>query len=159
MYIQTPLSAALMFPHLVLLHTIIIAQALHLLPSSSHLILLGYLNITEVNWSIFDSPSPSLSLSCDHLFSLNMLQIVNTPTHIQGNVLDLIFSNYPNLFTNLTVVPSYSVRHLISIHLSNSCPLSTNPPVLCGTTPKLILKVFNLIYLIEISTPASSLKM
>ena len=56
-----------------------------------------------------------------------MLQIVNTPTHIQGNVLDLIFSNYPNLFTNLTVVPSYSVSHLISIHLSNSCP-PVNPP-------------------------------
>ena len=138
-----------------------IAQALHLLPSSSHPILLGDLNITEVNWSTFDSPSPSLSLSCDHLFPLNMLQIVNTPTHIQGNVLDLIFSNYPNLFTNLTVVPSYSVSHLISIHLLNSCPPVNQPPppILCGTTPKLILKVFNLIYLIEILMPASSLKM
>ena len=39
-----------------------IVQARHLLPSSSHLILLGNLNITKVNWSTFESPSPSLSL-------------------------------------------------------------------------------------------------
>ena len=135
-----------------------ISQALHSLPSSSHPILLGDLNITEVNWSTFDSPSPSLSRFCDYLFSLNMLQIVNTPTHIQGNVLDLIFSNYPNLNCSSVLLNQPPYFHT-PVKLMSPCQPTPPPPVLCVTTTKLILKVFNLIYSIENLTPASSLKM
>ena len=95
-----------------------IAQALHTLPSSStHLILLGDFNIIDANWSTLHSLSPSLSSFCDHLFSFNMQQIINASTHIQGNTLDLVFSNQPNLFSNLTVSPTYSdhqLRYLIT---------------------------------------------
>ena len=98
-----------------------IAQALHTLPSSSsHLIPLGNFNITDVNRATIHSLSPSLSSFCDHLFSLNIQQMVNAPTHIQGNTLDLVFSNHPNLFSNLTVSPTYSDHHLISSNLLNS---------------------------------------
>ena len=104
-----------------------IAQVLHTLPSSSsHLILLGDFNIIDVNWSTLHSLSPSLSSFCDHLVSFNMQQIMNASTHIQGNTLDLVFSNQPNLFSNLTVSPTYSEHHLISLHLLNSS-IPSNP--------------------------------
>ena len=98
-------------------------HSLHSLPSSSHFILLGDFNITDVNWSTFHSTSPSSSTFCDLLFSLNMLQLVNAPTHSLGNTLDLIFSNCPNLISNLTVSSTcinISDHHLISFHLSNT---------------------------------------
>ena len=52
--------------------------------------------------------------------------MVNTPTHIQRNTLDLVSSNHTNLFSNLTVSPTYSDHYLISLHLLNSS-IPSNP--------------------------------
>lgn len=91
------------------------------LPSESHLILLGDFNLPDFCWSTLSLPSISLSHFCDSLFTLNMLQLVHDPTHIHGNILDLVFSNYPDLLS----VPSIdshtpSDHYLITFFLSAS---------------------------------------
>ena len=67
-------------------------------------------------------PSYKSSFSfCGHLFSLNLMELVNIPTHSHGNTLDLVLSNFPNLIANLSVISIHdnpSDHHLISFHLS-----------------------------------------
>ena len=93
---------------------------LYSLPSSSHIILLGDFNITDVNWSSLDAHSLSSSTFCDHVFALNLTQLVHVPTHSHGNVLDLIFSNDPELLSNIGVNPSISDHYIISCNLQTS---------------------------------------
>ena len=69
------------------------------------IILLGDFNTPDINWDILTGSSSQSILFCDLVFQLNFLQLVNEPTHVQGNVLDLIFTNKEDLIDNVTVHP------------------------------------------------------
>ena len=105
---------------------------LHSIPDSAHLILLGDFNITDVNWSTLNASSTSSTSFCDRIFSLNLEQLVNNPTHIRGNTLDLVLSNFPDLISDLTVdtrtCESISDHYLINFHLSTHIPHANTPP-------------------------------
>lgn len=100
-----------------------LAHCLYSLPTSSHLILLGDFNISDVNLSAVHARSSSSSSFCNLPFSLNLIQLVNVPTHSLGNTLDLVFSNHPDLISNLSVGPTcgnISDHYLITFHLSKA---------------------------------------
>ena len=105
---------------------------LYSIPNSAHLILLGDFNITDVNWSTLNASSASSTLFCDRVFSLNLEQLVNNPTHIHGNTLDLVLSNSPDLIPDLTVdtytCEGISDHYLINFHLSTHIPHASAPP-------------------------------
>ena len=67
----------------------------------SPLILLGDFNLPDVNWSSLTSSTPSSGLFCDLSLDLNLLQLVNCPTHSGGNTLDLILADCPDTVTDI----------------------------------------------------------
>ena len=73
-----------------------IVDSLISLPSDSHTILLGDFNVC---WSTMFASSPSSAAFCDSLYNLNLILLVDGPTHKMGNTLklDLVFSNQPDL--------------------------------------------------------------
>ena len=72
---------------------------------STNVILLGDFNAPDVNWDIFTSTNTNSECLCDFVIDNNMFQHVNKPTHIHGNILDLVISSDPELITDLVVHP------------------------------------------------------
>ena len=112
-----------------------IVDSLLSLPSDSHLILLGDFNAPDVCWSTMFASSPSSAAFCDSLYNLNLIQLVNSPTHKMGNTLDLVFSNQPDLVSLLKLDSSCvgsSDHFLITFHV----PFQSRVPHL--TTPRYV---------------------
>ena len=75
------------------------------LTSTANVILLGDFNASDVNWDTFTSNNANSDYLCDFVIDHNMFQQVNKPTHIHGNILDLVITSDPNLITDLVVHP------------------------------------------------------
>lgn len=77
------------------------------LQESCKLLLVGDFNLPYIDWSL-DFPSPTQNNGhkeetfCGIISDNFLQQAANGPTHISGNKLDLIFSNQPELLTNVT---------------------------------------------------------
>ena len=70
-----------------------VIEAINALPTHNDIILTGDFNCPDINWSS-QSASSRLSLAlCNALFDKNLLQLVDSATHKQGNILDLILTN------------------------------------------------------------------
>ena len=69
--------------------------------SSANVILLGDFNAPDVNWDTFISTNTISDHLCDFIIDHNMFQQVNKPTHIHGNILDLVITSDPDLTTDL----------------------------------------------------------
>ena len=78
---------------------------LNTLTSSANIILLGDFNAPDVKWDTFTSATTSSDCLCDFVIDQNMFQQVNEPTHIHGNILDLVITSDPDLITDLVVHP------------------------------------------------------
>ena len=85
--------------------------------SLNHLII-GDFNSPDINWSTLCAPSSQSDSLCNTIFSCNLFQLVNSPTHVKGNILDLVLANCPDLISNV-VVHSYNP----SLH-SDHCIIS-----------------------------------
>ena len=72
----------------------------------------------------FNFPNPHSIRSLNNLLtSFNLIQHVTSPTHVQGNILDLIISPKPNkIITNLTIGPPFSDHFIILLNLSHTKP-------------------------------------
>ena len=66
-------------------------------------IILGDFNTPDINWLTLCAGSPFSRNLCNTLHHLNYLQLVNTPTHQAGNILDLILTNAPHRISNIAV--------------------------------------------------------
>ena len=66
-------------------------------------IILGDFNTPDINWLTLCAGSPFSRNLCNTLHHLNYLQLVNTPTHQAGNILDLILTNAPHRISNIVV--------------------------------------------------------
>ena len=90
------------------------------LSKNPHMVIVGDLNLPNIDWQSLTAPSPSSSFFCDSLFSLNLLQLVTEPTHIHGNTLDVVITNQPHLVSNLSInnssCHSKSDHHLITFN-------------------------------------------
>ena len=70
---------------------------------TGHLILLGDFNLGDINWDSLCGQSPFSSNFCDVVFDLNLVQMIDEPTHIAGNILDLVLTNAPDNILNLRI--------------------------------------------------------
>ena len=59
------------------------------LPDHFSFIILEDFNLTDINWCSFYVSTPSTVHLCDVFVSLNLCQLVDTPTHQKGNLLQL----------------------------------------------------------------------
>ena len=76
-------------------------QYLRSLPSNMDLILLGDLNAPDINWLSMVGYSHFTSDLCNELFNMNLTQLVSKPTHIHGNILDIIATNASHRISNI----------------------------------------------------------
>ena len=66
-------------------------------PSFNHVILLGDFNLPNINWDTLTGISTDDDAFCDMCFQFNLLQLVNCPTRILGNTLDLMLTKNNDL--------------------------------------------------------------
>ena len=82
-------------------------QALEVLASRYHrLLILGDFNCSSINWDQLSSPSTLATSLCDFVFRYNLAQVINRPTHLKGNILDLIITNLDNHISDLVITDS-----------------------------------------------------
>ena len=109
-------------------HRLQILSFLQSLSSYSQLINLGDLNLPDINWSTLTGSTPFSNSFCGIVFSLNLTLLVEKPTHIHGNILDIVLTNMTNKVGNLKVdVKSCcgsSDHHLVSFDISISVSLA-----------------------------------
>ena len=72
---------------------------------SSPVVILGDFNLPDINWNTLSGNSSLAYVFCDLVFKLNSLQLIEYPTHIHGNILDLILTNTDDLIQNVIVLP------------------------------------------------------
>ena len=73
------------------------------LPRDSDLVLLGDFNAPDVEWSSFTANLPFSRKLCNFACKLNLIQVVQQPTHHHGNTLDLVFTNNSDRLSNVVV--------------------------------------------------------
>ena len=99
----------------------------NLLALNNKIILLGDFNLPDINWESLTGQFVSSNLFCDIVFKFNLSQFVNLPTHIHGNILDLILSNDSDLVKNI-IIHSTQYNHLVSDHYMITFSIPCNPP-------------------------------
>ena len=97
---------------------------------STPVLIFGDFNLPDINWTTLTGNSAVSNNFCEFVFESNLIQLVNSPTHIRGNILDLVLTNSPDHVTNLTVhSPEYqcvtSDHYLISFTTSLKHLVST----------------------------------
>ena len=70
---------------------------------STDIIITGDFNLPDINWDTLSATSTPSSAFCDFIFDNLLTQLVDLPTHVKGNILDLVLSNSDELVTNLTI--------------------------------------------------------
>ena len=64
---------------------------------------MGDFNFPDINWSSLTGSEKYSSLFCELIFDLNLCQLVGDPTHVKGNILDLVLTNDFHFVSELTV--------------------------------------------------------
>ena len=93
----------------------------NLVCSYSNCIIVGDFNFPDICWSSFSGTSSLSSSFCEFIFDHNLTQHVMDPTHIMGNILDLVITSAGVNITDLSVTPS--VPHIWSDHFMISFSL------------------------------------
>ena len=95
-----------------------------------------------MNWSSLTATSDFSNQFCDLIFQLNLSQLIDVPTHVQGNTLDLVLTNSEHLIVSLSVDNKTSTHlnsdhHKVSFNIdtSISCP-AKNPTIYIFDYPK-----------------------
>ena len=57
------------------------------------IIICGDFNMPDANWDTLTATTTDSSSVIDHILDIGLEQIVHFPTHISGNILDLVFTN------------------------------------------------------------------
>ena len=71
------------------------------------LIIAGNFNLPEIDWSTLAGGSAVANELCTIIFEPDLLQHIDQPTHIQGNMLDLILLGSGDLVHSLKVLPNH----------------------------------------------------
>ena len=83
---------------------------------SVNLIVLGDFNTPDIDWNTLSGVSPVSRQFCDLIFDSELSQLINCPTHIHGNILDLLLTNFEELIQCISVDSQSSL--LLSYHYS-----------------------------------------
>ena len=99
--------------------------------NSREVIILGDFNCPDVDWSSLSADSIFSSKLCELAFDKNLTQLISSPTHMRGNILDLVLTNLEEkLIYDVKVeeVNKYSDHFLVYFTISNSLPHPTKSP-------------------------------
>ena len=86
----------------------------------SNLIIIGDLNFPEVDWETGHSRHSVDQLFLEMFSNLGLAQLIDKPTHIAGNILDLLLTDNPCLVANIEVDTGWHICK------SNHYPITFN---------------------------------
>ena len=66
-------------------------------------VIVGDFNFPDIDWSILMGTSNSSNCFCNLVFDCNLTQHVSKPTHVQGNLLDLVLTSASVAVSRLSV--------------------------------------------------------
>ena len=72
----------------------VLLECLSNLSCHCHLLILGDVNLPDVDWENYQGHTEFSSNFCNKIFELNLEQTVNKPTHISGHILDVVLANF-----------------------------------------------------------------
>ena len=82
--------------------------------------IIGDLNLESINWNTYFSSNAIQSLFLELFQDLGLTQLINTPTHIHKNILDILLTDSPHIVHHLVIHdPGEHVK-------SNRSPISFN---------------------------------
>ena len=100
--------------------------------SSIHSVIVADINFHNMNWSTLSAPSIHSVDICNTFLIVPSLKLLNRPTQVEGNILDLIITTSPDLLSNVLVhghdLPLHSDHCVISMSLTTSIFLYTPLP-------------------------------
>lgn len=108
-----------------------------LVQSSRFVIILGDFNVPNINWSSLSGCSTFSNALCDLIFDCNLIQLVNKPTHVKGNILDLVVTNSEKSIHDLFVI-SQKDQLINSDHFNISFSVDLSLNVAPKNKPKLV---------------------
>ena len=73
------------------------------LSNDNKVIILGDFNLPDINWHTLTGNTASSAKFCEFVYDNNLDQLVNEPTHHQGNTLDLVLTNCSRILHNVTI--------------------------------------------------------
>ena len=119
--------------------------------NQSEVVLLGDFNCPDVNWSSLTASEYSSRLLCDFVFDNDLCQLVVLPTHIHGNILDLVLVCSPGLISNLHVLtnqPQFPSSDHYPITFTLHFPIlsAIRPSIQFFSTIEVITRVFRTFY-------------
>ena len=75
-------------------YNISLLSYLYSVNSSSPLLIIGDLNLPNIDWSTYSGTTDTSNVYAEMAYDLNLLQLIYCPTHQTGNILDVILTNY-----------------------------------------------------------------
>ena len=78
-------------------------QISDIMQSKVEVVLLGDFNAPDIHWSTLSASSDFSSNLCDLIFHFNYVQHLNHPTHIHGNILDLIITSLVDTVSDINL--------------------------------------------------------
>ena len=75
----------------------------NLISNHDRVIITDDFNLLDIKWSFLTGHSYSSNSFCDFVFDNSLVQLVDSPTHVGGNVLDLVLTTDDQLIEDLCV--------------------------------------------------------
>ena len=72
---------------------VLLSYLTEMVSTSDHIIIVGDFNMPDICWSSLSGSTSFSNSFCDFVFKHNLTQLMTTPTHEKGNVLDLVLTN------------------------------------------------------------------
>ena len=67
-------------------------------------VIIGDFNMPDIDWPSLTATSGCSDLFCEAVFNRNLFQLIDKPTHVKGNILDLILSDTPERFQGIHIL-------------------------------------------------------
>ena len=71
----------------------LLSYLINLVSSFERCVIVGDFNFPDINWSSLTGSSSLSNSFCEFVFDCNLTQHVMHPTHVRGNILDLVFTS------------------------------------------------------------------
>ena len=83
-------------------HKSLLSSLAHVASFADSVIFVGDFNLPDICWSSLIGLSPFSISFCDFVYEYNLSQLVECPTHIKGNMLDLVLTNAESIISVLS---------------------------------------------------------
>ena len=85
-------------------------------------------NFPDIDWDLPSGSFPVSDQFCDLIFQTGLSQLIDMPTHVHGNILDLLLTNVDDNICQLQIHSDQSLCHQIISASHFQCLSAVHPP-------------------------------